>query len=207
MAASHVPTRYEAARLLGVAPDAQPAEVKRAFRLWAAWAHPDQGGSSDRFAELCAARDLLLGATAAPPPVRDTGTRDPGTIELRPRRAWREVLVRPSPRRTAALALGLVATVAVVLVAGPAPLLAAPAALASAAWCIAVSRAILTNADHGHVIVVRSLAWGAATGAQVALALLAGISLIEVLPLLALPFVAAIAAVNPAAGLRRGAFR
>lgn len=202
MAARHVPTRYEAARMLGVAPDAQPAEVKRAFRLWAAWAHPDQGGSSDRFAELCAARDLLLGAAAVPPSMRD-----PGTIELRPRRSWREVLVRPSPPRTAALALSLVATVAAVLVAGPAPLLAVPAALASAAWCIAVSRVILAKADHGHVIVVRSLAWMVATCAQIAVALVAGISLIEVLPLLALPFVAAIAAVNPAAGLRRGAFR
>lgn len=41
-------------------------------------------------------------------------------------------------------------------------------------------------------------------GAQVAVAMLAGIALVEVLPLLALPFVAVIAAVNPAAGLRRG---
>jgi len=38
-------------------------------------------------------------------------------------------------------------------------------------------------------------------------AAVAGISLIEVLPLLAVPFVAVIAAVNPAAGLWRGATR
>jgi hypothetical protein len=70
---------------------------------------------------------------------------------------------------------------------------------------VAVSHAILCGGDHGHVIVTRSLAWGAVTLAQVALAVIVGIPLIEVLPLLALPFVAVIAAVNPAAGLWRGA--
>jgi hypothetical protein len=43
------------------------------------------------------------------------------------------------------------------------------------------------------------------TVAQVSLAVIVGIPLIEMLPLLALPFVAVIAAVNPAAGLWRGA--
>ena len=75
--------------------------------------------------------------------------------------------------------------------------------MASAAWCVAVSRMILRDADHGHVIVTRSLAWAAATFGQLAVATLTGIALIEVLPLLALPFVAAIAAVNPGAGLWR----
>jgi hypothetical protein len=55
------------------------------------------------------------------------------------------------------------------------------------------------------VIVTRSAAWAMVIGAQMAVAALSGIPLVEVLPLLALPFVAAIAAVNPAAGLRRGA--
>jgi hypothetical protein len=79
-----------------------------------------------------------------------------------------------------------------------------PAAVASAAWCVAVSRTILRGADHGHVIVTRSAAWALATGGQLVVAAIAGIALVEVLPLLALPFVAAIAVVNPAAGLRRG---
>lgn len=196
MAARHSCTREEAARLLGVSPHAEPAEVKRAFRLWAAWAHPDQGGSAERFAELCAARDRLLERAPA---------QADATIVPRPRRAWRDVLVRPTPLRATGLALGFVVAVTTVLIARPAPLLAVPAALASAAWCVTVSRAILRGADHGHVIVTRSVAWALVMGAQMAVAALSGIALIEVLPLLALPFVAAIAAVNPAAGLRRGA--
>lgn len=196
MAARHSCTREEAARLLGVSPHADPVEVKRAFRLWAAWAHPDQGGSAERFAELCAARDRLLEGSSPQPAA---------TIVPRPRRAWRDVIVCPTPLRTAALALGFLIAVATVLIAGPAPLLALPAAVASAAWCVAVSRTILRGADHGHVIVTRSVAWALVMGTQMALAALSGVALIEVLPLLALPFVAAIAAVNPAAGLRRGA--
>lgn len=203
MAARHSCTREEAARLLGVSPHAEPAEVKRAFRLWAAWAHPDQGGSAERFAELCAARDRLL----EPAPAQTDAAIVPpdAAIVPRPRRAWRDVLVRPTPLRTAGLALGFVAAVAAVLVAGPAPLLVVPAAVASAAWCVAVSRTILQGADHGHVIVTRSVAWALVTGVQWVVAAVLGIALVEVLPLLALPFVAAIAAVNPAAGLRRGA--
>jgi hypothetical protein len=50
---------------------------------------------------------------------------------------------------------------------------------------------------------MRSLAWALVTGAQLILAAVVGIPLIEVLPLLAVPFVAVIAAVNPAAGLWR----
>ena len=196
MAARHSCTREEAARLLGVSPHAEPVEVQRVFRLSAAWAHPDQGGSAERFAELCAARDRLLEQAPA---------RSDATIVPRPRRAWRDVLVRPTPLRAAGLALGFAAAVAAVLIAGPAPLLAVPAAVASAAWCVGVSRTILCGADHGHVIVTRSMAWALVMGAQVAVAAISGIALIEVLPLLAVPFVAAIAAVNPAAGLRRGA--
>ena len=204
MAARHSATREEAARLLGVAPDAGPVEIKRAFRLWAAWAHPDQGGSAERFAELCSARDRLLDGDPAP---RPSTPQPEGTLVPRPRKSWREVLVGPTLLRTAGLAVGFVAAVACVLIAGPAPLLAMPAAVASAAWCVAVSCTILRGADHGHVIVTRSAAWALVTGAQLVVAALLGIALVEVLPLLALPFVAAIAAVNPAAGLWRGARR
>lgn len=211
MLAGRAPDRAQAARLLGVSPDADPTEVKRAFRLWAVWAHPDQGGSADRFTDLCAARDLLLEprTTARPPGSRSADGSGPShdgvPTEPRPRKGWRQVLVHPSPLTVGLLAMAYIGAVAAVLVAGPSPLLAAPAALASAAWCVAVSRAILRGGDHGHVIVTRSLAWGAVTVAQVALAVIVGIPLIEVLPLLALPFVAVIAAVNPAAGLWRGA--
>lgn len=78
-----------------------------------------------------------------------------------------------------------------------------PAAVASALWCVGLSRAILRGPDHGHVIVTRSLGWVAVTAAQLVVATVAGIPVVEVLPVLALPFVIAIAAVNPAAGLRR----
>ena len=211
MLAGRAPDRAQAARLLGVSPDADPTEVKRAFRLWAVWAHPDQGGSAERFTDLCAARDLLLEprTTTRAPERRSADASGPShdgaPTAPRPRKGWRQVLVHPSPLTVGLLALACVGAVAAVLVAGPSPLLAVPAALASAAWCVAVSHAILRGGDHGHVIVTRSLAWGAVTLAQVALAVMVGIPLIEVLPLLALPFVAVIAAVNPAAGLWRGA--
>lgn len=206
MLADRLPAREQAARLLGVSATADEATVRRAFRAWAALAHPDHGGDPRHFQALCAARDLLLEphATVEDPAVDTHGVAETG-IPLRPRRPWGDVLVRPGGVALAGLAAGLIAAVASVLIAGPAPLLAVPAALASAGWCVAVSRACLRGADHGHVIVVRSLAWALVTGAQMILAAVAGIPLIEVLPLLAVPFVAVIAAVNPAAGLWRGA--
>jgi hypothetical protein len=192
MTARRPSDRAAAARLLGISDVADEATVRRAFRAWAALAHPDHGGDARYFAELCDARDILL------QPIR----QDP-VIRPHPRIPWSRVLVRPAPVSAAALLLGFVAAVAAVLIAGPAPLLAMPAAVASAAWCVAVSRMILRDADHGHVIVTRSLAWAVVAGAQISVAVLVGIRLIEVLPLLAVPFVAVIAAVNPVAGLRR----
>ena len=205
MTAMQSPTREQAARLLGVAPDADPAEVKRAFRLWATWAHPDQGGSADQFAHLCAARDRLLEPKAVTPLL----SSDPATIAPRPRQSWRHVLVRPAARVLVLLVLGFAVAVSAVLLAWiqPMPWGAIPAALESAAWCVAVSKSILRGADHGHIIVTRSVAWLCVLVGQFALATAAGISLVEVLPLLAVPFVAVIAAVNPAAGLWRSASR
>jgi len=78
-----------------------------------------------------------------------------------------------------------------------------PAAVASALWCVAVSRTVPRDADHGHVIVTRSVAWVSVTVAQLSIAAVVGIPVVEVLPVLALPFVLAIALVNPAAGLWR----
>ena len=208
MTARHSLTREEAARLLGLEPDAGLAEVRRAFRLWAAWAHPDHGGSAERFARLCAARDRLLeptgaanppAAPAAPPPA---SSGDPAGGP-RPRRSWRDVLRRPAPHVLVLLALGFAVAVSVVLMARllPMPWGAVPPALASAAWCVAISKSLLHGADHGHVIVTRSVAWASVMAGQLLLAAAAGVPLIEALPLLALPFVAVIAAVNPTAGL------
>lgn len=206
MLADRLPAREQAARLLGVSATADEATVRRAFRAWAALAHPDHGGDSRHFQALCDARDLLLEPHAhIEIPADDVHRAAKPGIPLRPRKPWRDVLVRPGGVALAGLAAGLIAAVASVLIAGHAPLLAVPAALASAGWCVAVSRACLRGADHGHVIVVRSMAWALVTAMQMLLAALVGIPLIEVLPLLAVPFVAVIAAVNPAAGLWRGA--
>lgn len=191
--------RGAAARLLGVTPDANAHDVRRAFRLWASALHPDAGGSESSFALLCEARAVLLEAVA--PSAEDLPTAPP------PRRPWRDVVIGPSPHSMLLLAAGLATAIAVVLVASrtPMPWGLVPAALGSACWCVAVSRVMLRGADHGHVIVMRSLAWLVATVPQVLLALGAGIPVLEALPLLAVPFVAVIAAVNPAAGLWRGA--
>lgn len=227
MGASPPLTRSTAARLLGVAPDAAVVEVKRAFRLWATLAHPDQGGSAARFAELCAARDLLLAVASGPeapssePPSGTNGGEPPRSAphppflppqhrsqessQPRPRRPWRDVLVQPTPLVAALLGFTAIVSVAMILAAGSVagPLAVAPAGVASALWCVAVSRAILRRADHGHVIVVRTAAWSCITAAQLLTAVVLGLAVIEVLPVLVLPFVLAIALVNPAAGLRR----
>jgi hypothetical protein len=197
--ADRLPDRDAAARLLGVSSASDEATVRRAFRAWAALAHPDHGGDAAHFQALCDARDALL----EPVVPQTLGAQ----IPLQPRRPWRIVLRRPAPGVVALLGLGLVGAIAAAWVAGAGPLSAMPAALASALWCVAVSRAVLHRADHGHVIVVRSVAWAVATCGQLVAAAVAGISLIEALPLLAVPFVAVIAAVNPAAGLWRGATR
>lgn len=54
------PARQAAARLLGVSPDANPAEIRAAYRAAMRSAHPDAGGDPARAAALAAARDLLL---------------------------------------------------------------------------------------------------------------------------------------------------
>lgn len=52
--------RAEAADLLGVAPDADPATIHAAYRRLMARNHPDAGGSAGLAARINAARDLLL---------------------------------------------------------------------------------------------------------------------------------------------------
>ena len=195
MLADRLPDRDAAALLLGVSPDADATSVRRAFRAWAALSHPDHGGDARHFRALCQARDTLL-----------VPARSSAVVPVRPRRTWGQVLVRPGALTAVLLMLTLTAAIAMVLAGaqGQTPWNLVPAALASAAWCVAVSKVVLRSPDHGHVIVTRSLAWGVAMCGQLALGVVAGIALIEALPLLAVPFVAVIAAVNPAAGLRRG---
>ena len=130
-------------------------------------------------------------------------------VPLRPRKPWAEVLVIPGPARSALLVTGAIVSVLAMLVGTVVemPWGVVPAAVASAMWCIALSRSVLHGPDHGHVIVTRTAGWTVVTAGQLSVAVLAAIPVVEVLPVLALPFVAAIAAVNPAAGLWRGASR
>jgi hypothetical protein len=51
----------EARAILGVGPDATPAEIRAAYRRLIRMAHPDKGGTSGLAAQLNAARDVLLG--------------------------------------------------------------------------------------------------------------------------------------------------
>ena len=71
------PTRaqsvFKARKLLGVRPDASPAEIREAHRRLLAMVHPDRGGSSAQVHEANDARDLLLGELPPPP----TGESDP----------------------------------------------------------------------------------------------------------------------------------
>lgn len=50
----------QARDVLGVPPGASEADIERAFRRRARSAHPDAGGSADRFQQVRAARDALL---------------------------------------------------------------------------------------------------------------------------------------------------
>jgi hypothetical protein len=119
--------------------------------------------------------------------------------------------VRPTPASVVRFVIGAVLVIALALL--PAlmgvgdqvaslAIAAGPAAIAAAGWAvITVNRLLDARADVGHRITALALAWLPLAIAQVVLAQIAGGSLIPVLPLLALPFVAAVAAVNPGAGL------
>ena len=193
--------RDEAAALLGVQADASAVDVKRAWRVWARLAHPDAGGDPQHFAELDEARRLLL---REQPPLLG--------LEPQPRPTWRQVLTRPA--HPILLSLGAVAAMALAIVPSVAPqplfLAAAPAFLAATAWAVVASRALLApssgrgpSADHGHRITALALLWLPVASAQVVVSMIAGASLLPVLPLSALPLAAAVSAVNPGAGLWR----
>src|SRR5262245_59994877 len=56
-----------ARKLLGVARDASPDEIRRAFRARALATHPDQGGSTLPFLQIQTAYDVLRNAPAVQP--------------------------------------------------------------------------------------------------------------------------------------------
>jgi hypothetical protein len=183
----------EAAALLGVPVDASVDAIKRAWRVWARLAHPDAGGDPENFARLDEARRILLRPRPRP-------------LEPAPREPWRSVIIPPAHP----LLLGLGAGAAVALAAIPAiamqPLFiaAAPAFIAATTWAVLATRAVLDRrADHGHRITTLALLWLPIAAAQVLVSIIAGDSVLPVLPLSALPLAAAVSAINPGAGLWR----
>ncbi len=197
-------SRVEAAALLGVSADADPEQVRRAWRAWARLAHPDHGGDREFFDRLRIARDVLLDSDGVVSP-----SAQPRTPPAR--LPWFQVLHRPGFAESALLALLALIAIALaslVTIAGPTaePLAlavaAGPAAVAAAGWAqIVVSRILTDRADVAHRITALVVAWLPITVAQVALAEILGSSLVPVLPVLALPLVVVVAAVNPGAGL------
>lgn len=185
--------RNEAAALLGVAADADVDAVKRAWRVWARLAHPDAGGDPENFARLDEARRILLR-----PPLK--------SFEPAPRESWRAVLTRPAHPLLLALGAGAAVALAAIPAIAMQPLFiaAAPAFIAATTWAVLATRAVLERqADHGHRITALALLWLPIAAAQVLVSIIAGTSLVPVLPLSALPLAAAVSAVNPGAGLWR----
>jgi hypothetical protein len=189
-------TRDEAAALLGLAADADPATVRHAWRLWARVAHPDVGGDPGHFARLEEARRVLM----QPLPV---------VLQPTPRPPWSSVI--HAPTRPTALVGGAVAATMLALLPSLAgggiirmAATALPAALAAAGWSMWAARNVLApDADRGHLMATLALAWLPLAAAQQLLAAAAGAALIAVLPVMALPFVVVVGTVNPGAGLWR----
>lgn len=189
-----IDSRAAAARELGVSEDADEASIRRAWRVWARLVHPDAGGDPETFDRLRRARDVLLVSMPLTPA---------------PRPRLRAVVHRPGNLNTALLLGGAVFAVTLVGL----PLIApgsarfatlAPAALVAALVAVFAGRRILkARADAGHRIMFVSCAWLPLVAVQVGVAEVIGASALTVLPLMALPFVAVIAAVNPGVGLVR----
>ena len=188
--------RGEAAFLLGVPVDADSDTVRHAWRRWARIAHPDVGGDPAYFTQLDAARRILLHPLPAP------------VFAAKPkaRALWSQVLRKPAHP----FALGVAGAITILIAALPAlspvpfAVAAAAASITSAALAVWAVREFLSkNADHGHRIAALSLCWLPIAFVQVLVSVAVGASLVPVLPLLALPLVAAVASVNPGAGLWR----
>lgn len=190
-------TREEAARVLGVCVDAEPTQVRRAWRVWARLAHPDVGGQYEHFQALATARDVLLGGqrrepTAMPQPQ----PRDPlRLVCTRPRTPG--VLV-VAAMACMALAAAVLATLAHVWIAA---LVMGTFAAGVAVLCV---RVFLTpRADVGHKISLLVVTWTPLAVAQIVLAEVLGASVLTALPALTVPIAGAVALVNPGAGLWR----
>ena len=193
-------TRAQAALLLGVEENASVDDIQRAWRVWVRLAHPDAGGDRDHFEELMRARRCLLALQEERPDCQDAQANVP------PRKTLRSVVIRPTAK-VAAVLVGLVLAalaLAIVTVDLPAWLSAVSMGLSATAFALVAKHAVLRRrGDVGHQITFLVATWSPLALAQVAVSVAVGSTVITALPVLALPFVVAVALVNPGAGLWR----
>lgn len=187
----------EAAKILGVPVDASAGQVRRAWRMWARAAHPDVGGDSAHFAQLDEARRILLRRRLAQHPVASAPP---------PRASLRTMVRRPRhPARLVVVAgAAIIASAFPAFGTAPLALAAAPAAILAGLWAVLSANELLSPAaDAGHRIAVIALAWIPIVGLQLLASTAVGTSLLPVMPLVALPLAAVVAAMNLGAGFRR----
>lgn len=202
MAARTPMSRSEAAGLLGVDPSADADTVRHAWRMWARVAHPDVGGDPEHFARLDRARRVLM----EPLPYVPTVEWKP-----RPRQPLRSVLRQPARPMGLILAATVTLLMATLPGAMPGPVslgtlvvTATPAAVLAALTAVWTARQVLApDADRGHRITLLAGVWLPLAVLLVAVSTLTGASMLPVLPVLALPLVAAVASLDPGAGLWR----
>ena len=196
-------TREHAALLLGVDESASADDVQRAWKVWVRLAHPDAGGDRDHFEALMHARRVLLASVVQANAVEaDTASTAEHVVPDRP--SLRSVVRRPS--RGAALVLVGVAVIALaspVVTLSLAPWLsAAIMGVCAAGFAVGATRALLADhGDVGHRITCVSLLWLPVACGQVGLSASLGSDIVLMLPVLAVPLVAAVAWMNPGAGL------
>lgn len=208
-------TRRHAAQLLGVKEDAGPAEIRQAWRVWARLAHPDTGGDRGHFEALKQARDVLLVANDPANNSANNRAHDAArtvipapapTPEPKPRYPLRNACSFPSRRGLAAIVCAAVVALmsATTVVFVDEWVAAFLMGLTSAVFAVVLERSVGTpRTDTGHRIALRVLAWVPMAVATVGVAGVLGGSVIAVLPALVVPFIVAVAMVNPGAGLWR----
>src|SRR6056297_2228502 len=189
--------RRAASALLGISPDADPHQVRSAWRVWARVAHPDAGGDPAHFRELVRARDVLLEGSI-PVPV---AMPDP-----KPRASLRTVCRYPDRAALAWIAAAYLIALAVPVIGLVVPTwLVAGVMGGFGAFAAGVATRLLLQreADVGHRIATLALAWIPLTLGQVVVSSALAVPVLTVLPVLVLPFAVAVAMVNPGAGLWR----
>jgi hypothetical protein len=199
--------RAEYAAILGVPADASAEHLRRAWRAWAQLLHPDHGGDDATFIRVREAYDALISevgdpitpaqmaaARAHPCVARpdDATSTSAAMREPAPRPPLRSVLVAPGQPFFLSLLIGVaIAAAALPSVIGLSVISVLPAAILSGLAAVTLAYRCLTDgSDAGHRVVVAAIAWALLTAVQIAVSVLAGASILAMLPLLALPLVA-----------------